>query len=170
MWRDFSSRGAGAGISTVGQEPLERRNALVVGTGLAAWRERHRRWASRVRVGEITPIESRQPPAVVQLRRDRDGGGSGAIWPLTTISTRRFCGSRTLSPVGTSSWGLALADNGDGLIGHALADHLVLHRVRAAKRQGHIIAVRAGGVGVTGRRDTGVTGGPKGGDRLGDHV
>src|SRR6266567_6834732 len=54
---------------TVGQEPLERRNALVVGAGLAAG-ERGTGDGVRVRVGEITPIESRQPPAVVQRRRD----------------------------------------------------------------------------------------------------
>ncbi len=66
--------------------------------------------------------------------------------------------------------GLALADHGDGVSRDALANQLVLHRVRAPERQGHIVAVRAGGVGVTGRRDAGVAGGPEGRDRLGDHV
>ena len=75
----------------------------------------------------ITGLTSAKPPNVIRrlrsaslsqpdkgavaLRRAGKKGGPQAAFPFarfrsywTTISTRRFCGSRTLSPVGTSSW------------------------------------------------------------------
>ena len=58
--------------------------------------------ASEFECGDFTPIESGQPPAVVQLRRDSDG--RRAIWPLTNDLNPAVLRLAYLSPVGTSSW------------------------------------------------------------------
>ena len=86
----------------------------------------------------------------------------------TTISTRRFCGSRTPSPVGTSRLGFRPADDGDRLGRHALAHQRVLDRVGAAQRQRHVVALRTRRVGVAGRRDAGAALALEGRGRLTD--
>ena len=65
-----------------------------------------------------------------------------------TISTRRFCGSRTPGPVCTSRLRIAKTLDGDGALRHAVLDQLGLHRPGAADREALVVLMRARGVGV----------------------
>ena len=51
---------------------------------------------------------------------------------------------------------LAAANDRDRLRRHALTHQGVLHRVRATQRQCHVVGLRAGRVGVAGRRDSSI--------------
>ena len=87
-----------------------------------------------------------------------------------TISTRRFCGSRTPSAVCTSGWALAAADDRDRRRRHAVAHQRILDRVRATQRQRHVVGFRPRLVGVAGRRDAGAALGLVGAGGLPDRV
>src|SRR6266853_1285163 len=82
-----------------------------------------------------------------------------------TISTRRFCGSRTLSPVGTSSWLSPLPMTVIAWAGTP-SDESVLDRVGTTQRQRHVVALRTGRVSMAGRRDAGAALGLEGVGRL----
>ena len=73
----------------------------------------------------------------------------------STISTRRFCGSRTPSAVCTSGWVSPLPTTEIAGRRHAVAHQRVLDRVGAAQRQRHVVVLRTRRVGVAGRRDAG---------------
>ena len=65
------------------------------------------------------------------------------------MTARRFCGSRTPGPVGTSgSWKLFSRTIGDRRAVHALARHFILDGFCATDRKTLIVAVRADRVGV----------------------
>ena len=69
------------------------------------------------------------------------------------MTARRFLGSRTSGPVGTSgSWKL-LPSMAMASPTQTLADHFVLHGGGAADRQRLVVAVRTDGVGVAGDHD-----------------
>ena len=87
-----------------------------------------------------------------------------------TISTRRFCGSRTPSAVCTSRPASPRPIDRDGRRRHTLADQSVLDGIRTTQRQRHVVGFRARRVGVAGRRDAGVTLRLEGGSRLLDRV
>ena len=70
-----------------------------------------------------------------------------------TISTRRFCGSRTPSAVGTSGRLSPIGADADLAAADAACHQLGRHRIGAALRQALVVGRRAGAVGVAGHFD-----------------
>jgi len=108
----------------------------------------------------------------VALRRAGKKGGPQAAFPFarfrwywTRISTRRFCGSRTLSPVGTSSWLSPLPMTVIAWGRHASRTKASLTAWHT-QRQRHVVTFGTRRIGVARRRDARIALRLKGGRRL----